>query len=121
VSCREPETLCRGDILQPRYSWLIPLFTQLNSTKNTSKSSFFLWHIAGSKQCSASDRPSQRHGPRISGPRSPTCHYDVATSLTASGLPPELAIKIPLSSPKCPQQEQSKRRSSSLGPWRQVA
>lgn len=80
---------------------LTALLAQLKSTKTTSKSSFSLQHIEGSKQCSASDRPSQRHVPQTSGPRSPTCHCDVATPLATSRQAPELAIKVPPSSPKC--------------------
>lgn len=80
---------------------LTALLAQLKSTITTSKSSFSLQHIEGSKQCSASDRSSQRHVPQTSGPRSPTCHCDVATPLATSRQAPELAIKVPPSSPKC--------------------
>lgn len=72
--CREPGTLCRGDILQ-----LMPALSPAKPTKDLQVNFLPLAYGGIQAVWLASHWSSQRHVFQTSGPRSPTCHYNVAT------------------------------------------
>lgn len=101
--CSEPRTLCRRDVPQPRHWWLIaPLLAQLKIHKRYLQVKFLppaYSRIQGvlSITLAFPEKCSPNQWPQVSN-----LPYNVATSLATSGLAPELAIKMPPSSPRCP-------------------